>query len=96
MAERKLYKVAPGAPEWLTEDEMIDRIKRWAANAPEYGAPSVTISTLVVPDTRGPRCGKTVIVSTRNGDFQYACDRDPGHTWPHRDVQQKGNETLSW
>lgn len=54
MADRKLYRVAPGAPEWLTEDEMLDRVKRWAANAPEYGAPSVTISTLVVPDVDQP------------------------------------------
>ena len=54
MADRKLYRVAPGAPEWLTEDEMLDRVKRWAANAPEYGAPSVTVSTLVVPDVDQP------------------------------------------
>jgi hypothetical protein len=99
------YRVMPGSGEWVSEEDMISKVARWAVNAPEHGAPSITISKLVqfdtdangdVPDGRGPRCGDTTIVVTGEGDHLYTCDRDPGHTAPHRDVQQKGTETVSW
>lgn len=41
-------------------------------------------------DPRGPRCAAPC------PDHDHACDRDPGHLGPHRDVQQKGTETCSW
>lgn len=52
--------------------------------------------SLLPKDTRGPRCGDVTTVSSDAGEHQYTCDRDPGHTPPHRDVQQKGRETVSW
>lgn len=80
--------------DWISFDDLMWVMSTWNGMPPETGLPAVSISKRV----KGPCGDQSPLLRGPDGygQIRYTCLRSPGHTFPHRDAQQKGEETVSW
>ena len=84
------YRWNPGTSgDWISYTELLSILVAWNQTPLESGFPAVSIS-------KRPKQEPGAVCGDVSPNMEYRCARSPGHTWPHRDMKQKGTETCSW
>lgn len=91
------YEGCCGDEDGLTRERLEEMLA--AGRKPERAADrveSLIASTMDEIESIGERAPERSRCGVPCLKHDHACDRSPGHTWPHRDVQQKGAHSCEW